>query len=559
MGVVTATTGASLREPDIWHGIKWKDVNRNVRRLQVRIVKAYREGKMRLVRALQFILTRSFAGRALAVRRVTENKGKRTPGIDGEIWKTPGKKMDGIQKLGKKGYRASPLRRIYIPKSNGKKRPLGIPTMIDRAQQALWKLAAGPIAETTGDPNSYGFREGRSTADSIQQCFLCLCRKASAPWILEGDIKGCFDHIDHDWLLANVPMDKKILSQWLKSGYMEKGLLKPTEEGTPQGGIISPILANLALDGLENILKNAFRRKDKIHFIRYADDFIVTGTDKKVLEEKVKPLIKRFISKRGLELSEEKTHITHIEEGFDFLGQNIRKYKGKYLTKPSGKNVRNFLQNVRETIKKNPCTHPLDLIWELNPKIRGWANFHRHVVSKDTFGHVDFEITKALWKWARRRHPTKPKGWIKKRYFDMTERGRDWCFLGRKSKIKATLTKASDVRIKRHIKIKGLANPYDPEWEMYFEKHLDRKTSDSMKGRGKIYHLWMEQKGSCPVCRQKFDDPTEWHKHHITWRVFGGRDTKDNLVLLHPNCHRQVHSRKWKVVKPGPSRGLGKA
>jgi RNA-directed DNA polymerase len=192
--------------------------------------------------------------------------------------------------------------------------------------------------------------------------------------------------------------------------------------------VISPLLANI-------FLHHAFDEWMRVNhpsapFVRYADDFIVTGADKKVLDEDVKPLIKRYISKRGLELSEEKTHITHIEEGFDFLGQNIRKYKGKYLTKPSGKNVRNFLQNVRETIKENPCTHPRDLIWILNPKIRGWANFHRHVVSKNTFGRVDFEITKALWQWARRRHPTKPKGWIKKRYFLMTEQGRGWCFFG---------------------------------------------------------------------------------------------------------------------------------
>lgn len=418
MEVVIETTGASLRriENVEWHNINWNKVNQNVRRLQVRIVKALREGKPRLVRALQYILTRSLAGRALAVRRVTENKGKRTPGIDKELWSTPKQKAKGIQKLRKKGYRASPLRRIYIPKSNGKKRPLGIPTMTDRAMQALWKLAVEPIAETRGDPNSYGFREGRSTADAIEQCFNCLCKKGSAQWILEGDIKGCFDHIKHEWLLENVIMDKKVLNQWLTSGFIEDSVFHPTDEGTPQGGIISPVLANLALDGLENKLKQSFPKRAKVHFVRYADDFIITGENKEILEDKVKPIVQQHISKRDLELSEEKTIVTHIDKGFDFLGQNIRKYNGKLLIKPSEKNVKGFVKNVRKIIKDNPCAHPSHLIWKLNPVIRGWANFHSHVVSKAIFGRVDFEITKALWKWARRRHPKKSKKWIKKWY-----------------------------------------------------------------------------------------------------------------------------------------------
>lgn len=539
--------GASLRCPIDWHKIKWRKVYRNVRRLQVRIVKAWREGKPRLARALQYILTRSFGGRALAVRRVTENKGKRTPGIDGELWQTPEQKSRGIRRLRMKGYRAIPLRRVYIPKSNGKKRPLGIPTMIDRAMQALWKLAVEPIAETTGDPNSYGFRLCRSTADAIGQSFICLGRKGSAAWILEGDIKGCYDHLSHEWLLENVPMDKKVLNQWLKAGYLENGLLHPTEEGTPQGGILSPILANLALDGLESKLKNAFPQSAQVHFDRYADDFITTGATKELLEDQVKPLIKEHIRERGLELSEEKTRITHISEGFDFLGQNVRKYNGKLLIKPAEENVRKFLQNVREMIKRNPCTHPQLLIWKLNPVIRGWANFHRHVVSKDIFGQVDFEITRSLWKWARRRHSNKSKGWIKQRYFYVSEQGRDWCFFGRRNGKKATLTKASDVRIKRHIKIKGKANPYDPEWETYFESRMDRKVAETLKERGRVFRLWQEQNGICPVCRQKLTDQTDGHKHHIQWKVHGGNDTNDNLVLLHPNCHRQVHSLKLKV------------
>lgn len=559
MGVAEKVAGASLRETINWHGINWNQANRNVRRLQVRIVKASREGNHRLVRALQHILTRSLGGRALAVKRVTENKGKKTAGIDGEIWDTPKRKSEGIWKLRKKGYRVSPLRRMYIPKSNGKKRPLGIPTMKDRAMQALWKLAVSPIAEMSGDPNSYGFREGRSTADAVQQCFLCLCRKTSSVWVYEGDIKGCFDHISHDWLLENIPMDKKILNLWLQAGYVENGKTYPTEEGTPQGGIISPVLANFALDGLESKLKAAFPEKEKVHCIRYADDFVITGTTEGLLKDKVAFLVEKHMKERGLELSEEKTHITHISNGFDFLGKNVRKYNGKLLIKPAKKNVKNFLQKIRGTISEYRNAHPINLIWKLNPMVRGWANFHRHSVSKATFNRVDSEITTALWRWTRRRHPNKNKAWIKQRYFRRNEKGRDWCFFGRKGGKEAILYRAAYLQIVRHVKIKGQANPYDPEWESYFENRMDRKMTESLKDRKKIFRLWQMQNGICPICQKKITDETRWHKHHIIWRTHGGSDKIDNLVLLHPNCHRQIHSHKWKVEKLGLAKGFGKA
>ena len=433
---------------------------------------------------------------------------------------------------------------------------LGIPTMIDRAHQALWELALEPITESTADPNSYGFRECRSTADAIEQGFTCLSRKSSATWIYEGDIKACFDRISSKWLLDNVPMDKKILNQWLKSGFIEKGRLYPTENGTPQGGIISPVLANIALDGLENKLKNAFTSQDKVHLIRFADDFIITGNTKELLENKVAPIVKKHYGERGLELSEEKTHITHVEKGFDFLGQNIRKYNGKLIIKPSKKNVKKFLQKVKGIIKNSPGKNTIHLIWELNPVIRGWANFHRHVVSKVIFGKVDFEITKTLWKWTKRRHPNMPVNKVKQKYFYQTERGRDWCFFGKKGEKKATLTKAMDVIIKRHTKIKGLANPYDPEWEIYFECRLDKQTAESLKSRKRMFSLWKKQNGLCPVCQQRINEQTKWHKHHILHKVDGGKETLNNLVLLHPNCHRQVHSLKLKVKKPDSEKSL---
>jgi RNA-directed DNA polymerase len=234
---------ASSGKADAWNQIAWLRCERQARRLQARIVKATREGRWGKVKALQRLLTCSFSGKALAVKRVTENQGKRTPGVDSASWTTPVAKLKAIGSLQRRGYKPLPLRRVYIPKANGKQRPLGIPTMKDRAMQALYLLALEPIAETTADPNSYGFRPERSTADALQQCFNVLCRGCSPQWVLEGDIKGCFDHISHDWMLRHVPTDKAALEKWLKAGYLENRTLFPTEAGTPQGGIISPTLA----------------------------------------------------------------------------------------------------------------------------------------------------------------------------------------------------------------------------------------------------------------------------------------------------------------------------
>ena len=271
--------GATSHGLKDWHAIDWRAVNQNVRRLQARIVKAEQEGRRGKVKALQRLLTRSFSGKALAVRRVTENQGKRTAGVDGLTWDTPEQKASAIHALRQRGYQPRPLRRVYIPKKNGKKRPLGIPTMRDRAMQALYLLALAPIAEVRADPNSYGFRPERSTADAIAQCFKALAKANSPEWVLEGDIKSCFDRISHDWLLAHIPMEQAVLRAWLKAGFMEQHVLYPTEEGTPQGGIISPTLANLALDGLERLLRAHFPKREagrnaKVNLIRYADDFV---------------------------------------------------------------------------------------------------------------------------------------------------------------------------------------------------------------------------------------------------------------------------------------------
>ena len=399
-----ATVCASSYGTVQWPDIDWAKCIRTVRRLQMRIVKATQGGRWNKVKVLQRLLTSSFSGKALAVKRVTENQGKRTSGVDRQLWSTPESKSQAVQTLNRRGYKPLPLRRVYIPKSNMKMRPLGIPTMKDRAMQALHLLALEPISETTADRNSYGFRPERATQDAIRQCFLTLSKKTSAKWILEGDIRGCFDNINHEWLIDNIPMDKKILQKWLKAGYIHKRILYPTDAGTPQGGICSPTLANMTLDGLEAELKK-FRLQDKVHMVRYADDFIITGTSKELLENEVKPLVEKFLSARGLELSPEKTSITHIDQGFDFLGVNIRKYNGKLLIKPSKKNVKAFLDKVRNAIKDNKTAKQINLIKMLNPIIRGWANYHRSVVARETFERVDSEIWRSLWRWTKRRHP----------------------------------------------------------------------------------------------------------------------------------------------------------
>src|SRR2546423_2927705 len=427
--------GASFHGVTDWHAIDWESANHTVRRLQARIVKATKEERWGKVKALQRLLTHSFSGKALAVRRVTENQGKNTPGVDRIIWNTPHKKINAIYSLRQRDYHPQPLRRIHIPKKNGKKRPLGIPCMKDRAMQALYLLALDPIAEVTSDPNSYGFRQERSPADAIEQCFTALSRQNSAQWILEADIKSCFDQISHEWLLTSIPMEKVILKKWLKAGFIEKDVLHATEEGTPQGGICSPVIANMTLNGLEKALREQFPKlhrggsTEKINFVRFADDFIVTGKSKEVLENEVKPLVEQFMKERGLQLSQEKTLLTHIEDGFDFLGQHLRKYNGKLLIKPSKKNIHTFLEGIRKVIKVNKQATAGNLIAQLNPKIRGWANYHRHVGSLETFAKVDHAIFLALWQWAKRRHPHKSHTWIKKKYFK-TNGGQNWVFSG---------------------------------------------------------------------------------------------------------------------------------
>ena len=462
-----------------WQFINWRRVIQQVKSLQQRIVKALKQGRYNKVKALQWVLTHSFAAKLLAVKRVTENKGKNTAGVDRILWDTPTKKLNAVKSLKRTGYKASHLKRVYILKKNGKKRPLGIPTMKDRAMQALYLMALDPVSEATADSCSYGFRPRRGCADAIARGFISLSRHNSATWILEGDIKGCFDHINHQWLLENIPVDKIMLKQWLKAGFIDNKRLFPTEEGTPQGGIISPVLANMTLDGLQNAINKALniktgkgnaQNKHKVHLVRYADDFIVTADQPEVLNDTVKPLIEKFLAERGLMLSQEKTHTTCIDKGFDFLGQNIRKYDGTLLIKPTKASLKSIAAKIKEVVKTNKATRTARLIAQLNPIIRGWCNYHKHVVSGSTFPKLDRYMWILLWNWALHRHPHKSHTWIRKNYFK-TIGNDNWMFCGINEKGKqVSLYKASHTKISRHLLIKNDANPYDQDWQEYFKK-----------------------------------------------------------------------------------------
>lgn len=453
-----------------WRSINWKKARYEVRRLQMRIAKAVQEEDYGRVKSLQWVLTHSFYAKALAVKRVTSNKGKNTPGIDGVLWKTAKDKMQAVYCLRQHGYKAQPLRRTYIPKRNGKKRPLSIPTMYDRAMQALYKLALAPVAETRADRNSYGFREGRSCTDAVAAAFNALSKPNSATWILEGDITGCFDNISASWLMGNIPVEKRILRQWLDAGYVEKGIAYPTKKGTPQGGIISPTLANMTLDGLEKAVHDAVPRRSRVNFIRYADDFIITGKSKTILENNVLPAVKKFLQARGLTLSLEKTKITYVKHGFTFLGQTFRKHGKTLHITPSKEGVLALIRKVGILIRKYTSAPMIILIKKLNEVLRGWANYHRHVVSSEVFRRVDNYIYEQLWRMVRRRHSNKSKKWLSKKYWRAAGKKGVFAIIVRyKNKFKLyQVIRICTIGIRRYRKIKADANPYLPEFGRYF-------------------------------------------------------------------------------------------
>jgi RNA-directed DNA polymerase len=416
------------------------------------------------------LITKSFDAKLLAVYRITTNKGKFTPGVDKTILLSGDDKLHTAKSLKTRGYNPKPLRRVYIPKKNGKKRPLGIPTIHDRAMQALFLIALEPVAETTADPNSYGFRPYRSCADAIGQCFLSLCRNYSAQWIFEADIKACFDQISHQWILGHIPLNKTILKKWLKAGFIDGKKWKPTKQGTPQGGIISPTIMNMVMDGLEMALKKKFPRwkGQKVNFIRYADDFIITADKKETIINDIIPLVTKFLSERGLQLSEEKSKVTHISKGFDFLSQHIRKYKDKLIIQPSKKSIQSFKDKIKSIIKNNRGIPAHALIRLLNPVIRGWSNYHKGICAKRCFARLGKFMYWQLKRWAKYHHGNKNRKWIHKRYF-LNNHFSDMR-ISSKGIYSYRIYRIARVPIRYHVKIKRKASPYLPEYDIYFFK-----------------------------------------------------------------------------------------
>ena len=534
-----------------WKAIDWKKAEAEVNRLQARIAKATQEKKWNTVKRLQYLLTHSYYAKALAVRKITTNKGKNTSGIDKELWSTPASKMCGVLTLTDKNYKAKPLRRVYIEKKGKKaKRPLGIPCMYDRAMQALYALALDPVSETTADTKSFGFRKGRCAQDACEYIFTALSRSNSPEWVLEGDIKGCFDHISHEWLSDNIPMDKSVLKQFLKAGFVFNRELFLTDEGTPQGGVISPILANMALDGMQKVLSERFhtnrlgkvdirfKNAHKVNLVRYADDFIVTAASKEIAEE-AKEIIRDFLRTRGLELSEEKTLITHINDGFDMLGWTFRKFDGKLIVKPSKKSLKAFKASLSETIlKRGKAWKQEVLIERLNQQIRGWTNYHQSVCASEAFAHIDYILYELLWRWAKRRHPHKGQWWVSTNYWHR-KGNRNWVF----STEDKGLLRVDHIPIVRHTKVRMNANPYFDT--QYF---LDRKYEHGMRRlSGRFKQIWKNQNGCCYHCGLPMEIRDEREIFFKVPKSMGGKDEVRNMAYVHKHCQQIFLERRAKA------------
>jgi RNA-directed DNA polymerase len=523
----------------------------------MRIYRASVEGNLQKVSSLQKLMIRSDSNRLLAIRRVTQiNQGRESPGVDQVIVNTDKERSWVYNKLTtEKEVKASPIKRVYIPKKNGKLRPLGLPTIIDRCRQAVIKSALEPYWEAKFEASSYGFRPGRSVEDAIQKIFCIVGPGRTRLWALEIDIKGAFDNIDHDFLLkrvGNFP-GKKWVEAWLKAEVMENGIMYHQAAGTPQGGIVSPLLANIALHGMEKCLKIRYDKRGSITgaspyaLVRYADDGVIFAKTQESCQI-AKGKLQKWLAIRGLELSEEKTKISHISEGFDFLGFHHKQYKtasrkrGKVLLiKPSKASIQAFKKQMTLVWKKGLSWDTQEVIENLNHKIMGWGNYYRGVSSKTMFSKLDYWMWgKQLW-YTHRKHSDKSWGWKRAKYWGNI-RGRNdrWVFMDKESNKELFLWKLSWTPIKRHVMVKQRSSPDDPKLREYWRERQSKKSRYLFKTRS---ILWGKQKGKCKVCMDNIDNGERLEVHHILPRKQGGKDNIDNLVMLHTNCHRQIHSK----------------